>query len=119
MVVVTADHSHSMSFIGYDGRNTSVFDNVALTHHHDYGPSFVSPFGTFTKVMNAIFFLKIIYNRFNMQRENSRPKKIDTTFLTRRQITRIIFFLQILILLIGERLIMAEKMFRFMHRGQW
>ena len=53
LVVVTADHSHSMSFIGYDGRNTSVFDNVALTHNHKYGPSFVSPFGTFTKVMNV------------------------------------------------------------------
>ena len=54
-----------------------------------------------------------------MQRENLLPKKIDTTFLTRRQITKIIFFLQILILLIGERLIMAERMFRFTHRGQW
>ena len=30
LVIVTADHSHSMQFIGYDARNTSVFDNVEV-----------------------------------------------------------------------------------------
>ena len=30
LVIVTADHSHSMSMVGYDGRNTSVFDNIQL-----------------------------------------------------------------------------------------
>ena len=47
LIIVTADHSHAMSFIGYDARNTSVFDNVQI-------PQFQSSKGNFTKIQYAM-----------------------------------------------------------------